>query len=329
MPQAIDVIRLLADGRLHAGPELAALLGCSRTAVWKHLQSLRGLGLDVSARSGRGYQLARPLDLLDPEGIREDLDAAARRRLDQLIVQPVMDSTSDCLRALAAPIAGRMHAALTEFQRSGRGRRGRHWISPFGSGLCLSVSWLMPSVPGGLIGLSLALGVAAQEALAELGARGVGLKWPNDLVAHGGKLGGLLIDLDGEAGGPLKLVAGIGINVRSDAGLEAVGDMEGALEPVALERCMAKMPARNRLAAGLIAAFGEALAVFEADGFGPFADRWRQLDVLHGKTVSVRVGDRRWQGVARGIAPDGALLVEREDALEAVLSGDVLVRLSA
>ena len=83
---------------------------------------------------------------------------------------------------------------------------------------------------------------------------------------------------------------------------------------------------RNVLAAGLIAAFGDALAAFELNGFEPFADSWRRLDVLHGKPVSVRVGARTWRGEARGIAPDGALLVARNGELEAVLSGDVTVR---
>ncbi|UCG72804.1 MAG: biotin--[acetyl-CoA-carboxylase] ligase [Chromatiales bacterium] len=326
MPSTVDVIQMLADGQLHSGSELAAALGCSRTAVWKHMQGLDELGLELAASPGRGYQLSAPLELLDSSLIRASLDQSAARRLQSLQLEPVMDSTSETLRNFAAPGAGRMHAALTEFQRGGRGRRGRSWLSPFASGLCLSVSWTMEAGPGGFAGLSLALGVAAHGTLEALGARDVGLKWPNDLVVGDGKLGGLLLDLEGEAAGPLKLVAGIGINVRRDARLRAAVGHGDALPPVALDECCAQPVSRNVLAAGLIAAFGDALAAFELNGFEPFADSWRRLDVLHGKPVSVRVGARTWRGEARGIAPDGALLVARNGELEAVLSGDVTVR---
>ena len=326
MPNTVDVVRLLADGQLHSGSELASTLGCSRTAVWKHLQALDALGLEVAASPGRGYQLSAPLELLDAERIRAGLDSAALARLQSLQLDTIADSTSDRLRSLAAPGAGRMHAALAEFQRGGRGRRGRAWLSPFGSGLCLSVSWTMEAGPAGFAGLSLALGVAAHGALAALGASGVGLKWPNDLVAGDAKLGGLLLDLEGEAAGPLKLVAGIGVNVRTDARLRAAIEADDALSPVALDECCAAPVSRNALAAGLISAFGTALAAFEVDGFKPFADAWRRLDVLHGEPVQVRVGATTWRGEARGIAADGALLVARNGELEAVMSGDVSVR---
>jgi BirA family biotin operon repressor/biotin-[acetyl-CoA-carboxylase] ligase len=326
MPRVIDVIRLLADGALHSGNELAAVLDCSRTAVWKNLKGLRDIGLDVAAHAGRGYQLGTPIELLDADRIRSRLGAAALARLESLELEPVLDSTSDALRRRPAPGPGHLHVMLAEFQRGGRGRRGRAWVSPFGSGLCLSVSWLMDTARGGLAGLSLALGVAAQGALAKQGAAGVGLKWPNDLVVGNGKLAGLLLDLDGEADGPMKIVAGIGVNVRPDPGLKAGLQMAGALQPVALDECCAGLVSRNVLAGELIDAFGEALATFEQHGFEPFADAWRALDVLYGRRVSVQVGKRTWHGLASGIAPDGALLVARNGELEAVMSGDVTVR---
>lgn len=326
MPSTVDVVQLLADGQLHSGSELAATLGCSRTAVWKHLQALDALGLELTAAPGRGYQLSAPIELLDAERIRTALGTAAGVRVQSLQLDTVTDSTSDTLRSFAAPGAGRMRVALTEFQRDGRGRRGRAWLSAFGSGLCLSVSWTMAAGPGGFAGLSLALGVAAHGALEALGARGVGLKWPNDLVVGNAKLGGLLLDLEGEASGPMKLVAGIGLNVRRDARLRAAVQTGDALPPVALDECCAGPVSRNALAAGLIGAFGEALAAFERQGFEPFADAWRRLDVLHGEPVSVQVGAKTWRGEARGIAPDGALLIARNGELEAVMSGDVTVR---
>ena len=163
---------------------------------------------------GRGYQLAAPLELLDETAIRADWDAATRARVQSLQLDAMTTSTSDTLREQPAAAGGRMRVALAEFQRGGRGRRGRHWLSPFAAGLCLTVSWTMESPPGGFAGLSLALGVAAHGVLTDLGARGVGLKWPNDLVAADGKLGGLLLDLEGETQGPMKLVAAISSRVH-------------------------------------------------------------------------------------------------------------------
>lgn len=326
MPSTVDLIQLLADSGLHSGSELAAALGCSRTAVWKHLQALDELGLELEALPGRGYQLSTPIDLLDVARIRSALDEAGRARLQHLQLEAITDSTSDLLNRQPAPAVGRMHVALAEFQRGGRGRRGRTWLSPFGSGLCLSVGWMMEPGPGGFAGLSLALGVAAQQVIAAQGAEGVGLKWPNDLVVGHAKLGGLLLDMEGEADGPMKLVAGIGVNVRSDARLRIAVDQGDAMPPIALDECCPVPVSRNHLAAGLIGAFADALATFEVHGFQAFADAWRRVDALHGKPVCVHVGENEWHGEARGIGPDGALLVARGGRLETVMSGDVSVR---
>jgi BirA family biotin operon repressor/biotin-[acetyl-CoA-carboxylase] ligase len=329
MPTTPELIRLMADGKLHSGTELAEILGCSRTAVWKHLQSLDELGLAMTAVPGRGYQLDEPIELLEPARIRQSLDAPVLDRLEALTVESITDSTSEALRRAPSPAPGRVRVAMAEFQRGGRGRRGRGWLSPFASGLCLSASWTMDPGPAGFAGLSLALGVSAQTALAAVGANGVGLKWPNDLVVNGAKLGGLLLDLEGEAGGPMKVVAGIGINVRRNAGLHAAVHRDDALVPAFLDDCCPSHPSRNTLAAGLISAFCDALARFERNGFEPFADAWRRLDALQGKAVRITVGNRVWEGEARGIAPDGALLVARDGELEAVMSGDVSVRTTA
>jgi BirA family biotin operon repressor/biotin-[acetyl-CoA-carboxylase] ligase len=329
MASSLALIRLLADGRVHAGPELAARLGCSRAAVWKQLQAMPELGLTVTAMRGRGYQLSPALDLLDADKIRAALRPDCRARLASLELAPVMASTSQHLTAQRAPLAGQVQVALAEFQTAGRGRRGRHWVSPFGSGICLSLGWSLDGAPGGIAGLSLALGVAAEQALSELGAAGVRLKWPNDLVASGRKLGGLLLDVAGEADGPLHVVAGIGINVYPHAELDTALDSADALAPVALASLCEAPVSRNGVAASLINSLTGALARYQADGFGPFADRWRELDALHDEMVRVQVGSQAWQGRARGIAADGALLVERDGQLQTVMSGEVTVRSQA
>ena len=320
-----SLIEQLADGRLHSGPELANGLGCSRAAVWKRVHRLQDLGLDIESVRGRGYRLAHPLELLDAARIRRGLSAAVAARIESLDVQLTMDSTNRYLLEQPAPTPGHCRVALAEFQTGGRGRRGRRWLSPLGSGLCLSVSWLFEAAPANLAALSLAAGVATCRALSASGASGLGLKWPNDVVAGDGKLAGLLLDVEGEADGPLKLVLGVGVNLFPDPRLHAQLD-ERSLLPVALAGLVAGRPSRNRVAAALIDELVVMLDEFTVLGFSAFADAWRQLDVLYGHPVEVQIGARRMHGVARGISLDGALLVEADGELQTVISGDVSVR---
>ena len=123
--------------------------------------------------------------------------------------------------------AGRFDACLAEFQSAGRGRRGRRWLAPFASGLCLSVNWNFRDAPAALGALSLAIGVAILRALRRHRVHGLALKWPNDIVHGRRKLGGILIDMRGEAAGPAYVVVGCGINVRLPQGLRAELQAEG------------------------------------------------------------------------------------------------------
>ncbi len=321
------LIALLADGQLHAGPELAGVLGCSRAAVWKRVHRLQDLGLEIESVRGRGYRLAHPVELLEPVLIHSALPAAIEARIDSLEVELVTESTNRRLLDEPAPAPGQCRVVMAEYQTGGRGRRGRRWLSPFGSGLCLSLSWLLGSAPPNLAALGLAAGVATCRALSACGASGLGLKWPNDVMAGGGKLAGLLLDVEGEADGPMKLVLGVGVNLFPDARLRARLDAQcQSLPPAALAEFTAERPSRNRVAAAMIDELVVMLDEFIALGFQAFADAWRQLDALYGQPVEVRVGSRQLQGTARGIAPDGALLLEAGGDLQTVISGDVSVR---
>ena len=317
----------MADGQLHAGPALADRLGCSRAAVWKALQQLPDLGLRVVAQRGRGYRLTGGLNLLDAQRIRQAMSPAAGQRLQSLEVAMVMESTSLALRARPAPRYGRAAALLAEFQTAGRGRRDRAWLSPLASGLCLSVSWSFEHPPGGLAALGLAGGVAVRDALARFAPQ-VRLKWPNDIVTPAGKLAGLLVDVEGETGGPLKAVLGVGVNVAATPVLPASDDVAAPLPPTCLA-AEGGLPDRNRLAAALLEGLMDSLVEFTLHGFAPFADRWRRWDAYAGQRVEVAAGDRRRSGVARGITADGALLLEVGDELQSVYSGDLSVRPTA
>ena len=324
MSGRVELLRLLADGAMHSGEELAAALSISRAAVWKRLQQLESWGIACEARPGSGYRLEVPIDLLDEARIRERLPQATLGMLRNLEVHESLESTSDRLLAIGALPAGRFDACLAELQSAGRGRRGRHWVAPFASGLCLSINWSFRDAPAMLGALSLAAGVAALRALGRLEFRRLSLKWPNDILCGDSKLGGILIDLRGEAAGPAYVVVGIGINVRLPRAARERLAVEGVevTDLAALDR----VPGRNELAAVLVAELAQALVEFAARGLEAFAGEWQAADALAGRPVRVLHGGQPLEGLARGVDGDGALLLEVDGARRRILSGEVSVR---
>lgn len=305
------LLALLADGRFHSGQETADSLGISRTAVWKQIQKLKELGLEVEVVRGRGYRLKRPLCLLDAGEIRK----RQRKEVPHLEVLTVIDSTNRDLldRADRLPKGS---AALAEYQSAGRGRFGRRWVSPFGSNLYLSLLWRFWGIER-TAGLSLAVGVAAVQALERLGIEDLGIKWPNDLVFEGRKLGGILIEARGEAHGTATVVIGIGINVSMPERAAEVIDQPW----IDLKRATGRDFDRNLLAASVLDGLLEALEQFEGHGFPAFRDAYRRRCTVLGKPVWVIQGERRHRARALDVDEMGELVVEVEGGEVRKLSG--------
>ncbi|UHQ22772.1 bifunctional biotin--[acetyl-CoA-carboxylase] ligase/biotin operon repressor BirA [Lysobacter sp. 5GHs7-4] len=321
------LLQRLIDGPA-SGDALARACGQTRTAVWKRIEALREAGVAIEAKPGRGYALAQPLDLLDAQAIRAALPASERARLAELDVAWSIDSTNSELLRRATPSHG-ASVLLAERQTGGRGRRGREWASPLAAHLYLSLSRHFSGGLARLGGLSLVAGIAAVEALRELGYDGVGLKWPNDLVVADArglrKLGGLLVEGGGEHAGPARAVIGLGLNVRMPAAAAATIDQPWC-DLSALSDGAA--PARDAVAAALLRRLLPALDEFDAQGLAPFLPRYAALDALAGAAIAVHGGDgRRQDGVALGLAEDGALRVRLDDGREQRFhAGEVSVR---
>src|SRR5471032_1954753 len=207
-----DLLRLLSDASFHSGPILERELGAPRAGVSLALRELEHLGLKMYKVTGRGYRLAEPYDCLDAAAVRAQLGPRARRFRVELLDACASTNTLLLERARAGAPSGSVIAC--ELQSAGRGRRGNNWQSGLGGSLTFSLLWRFAQGAAGLSGLSLAAGVAVARALAAGGAAEVQLKWPNDLLHAGRKLGGILIELRGDAQGPSAAVIGIGINVR-------------------------------------------------------------------------------------------------------------------
>ena len=315
----LALIRLLADGRFHSGAALGELLGVSRTAIWKRLQRVAEVyGLSVESVRGKGYRLTTALDPLDPGALERALAGRA-----DLHFSAVSASTNADALALADKAAGPA-VVTTEYQSAGRGRRGRRWQSPFGANLYLSVLYRLPGGFSSLGGLSLAAGVAISRALAEVAPDlRPALKWPNDLLVDGAKLGGVLIELAGEMEGQVQVVVGVGINVSmSDHQADAIDQ-----DWIDLRRACGTPPERTRLAAAVA---GELLAMldrFAVDGFAPFMAAFDRIDLCRGRPVTLHAGTGQRSGVARGVSEDGALRLEVDGETHLMHGGEVSLRL--
>jgi BirA family biotin operon repressor/biotin-[acetyl-CoA-carboxylase] ligase len=324
-PLVQRVYRLLTDQQFHSGTRLATACNVSRSAIWKAIAALRALGVTVHAVSHRGYRLPHATAPLEASRIRRALPAALASRLRRATTVWSTGSTNADLLVQADLPTGSFDFLAAEFQRAGRGRRARSWIAPPGGAICLSLSWSFASLPAAIGALSLAVGVCVLRALEHLGIAGVELKWPNDLVAGGAKLGGILAELRAEAAGPAFVVIGIGLNVALGPTIleriKATGTQATDLAALA-----AAVPDRNAIIAALLAELVAGLLQFERFGFDAFATEWRAADALVGKPVRVSVDGSNVTGHARGIDLDGALCVQTREGLQRFLTGDASVR---
>jgi BirA family biotin operon repressor/biotin-[acetyl-CoA-carboxylase] ligase len=318
---------LLADGQLRSGEWLARELNVSRAAVWKGVQRLRALGVEVQALPRRGYRLPQPVELLDAQRIGAELGAQRMAQLRTLELKFEVDSTNTRLLAAAPPPLGQAYACLSELQHAGRGRRGRRWIAPFGAGVALSVAWTFSDGAGALAALSLGVGVAVARALARAGARGVTLKWPNDIWLRDRKLGGVLIELRAEASGPAHVVIGVGVNVDLPAAARREIEAGGVRVAAVADACAAT-PSRNLVAGAILDELLSMLGQFEREGFAAFRAAWTALDALSGRPARVLLGDSVVSGTARGVDQEGALLLDTGDRVQRFVSGEASLRVS-
>lgn len=315
------LIARLADGDFHSGEALAKEVGVSRSAVWNALQQLPALGVELYAVHGRGYRLAVPLELLDEARIRAQLKKKSQQYLGLIEILPTVDSTSSYLKQAAAQGAPSGTVAFAEFQSAGRGRRGRSWHSPYGANLYLSLLWRFDEGMNRLGGLSLAAAVALMRCFTGLGASGLGIKWPNDIVAEEGKLAGILVDVAGESSGPCHAVIGIGINYAMPiSGAETIDQPWTTLLQHSVNE------GRNAVAAALLDHIIDMLLSYQQEGFEPFVSEWSNFDMLRDQAVTVHTATENVAGIARGIDQNGLLLVEQAGEQHSYAAGDVSLR---
>lgn len=262
---------------------------------------------------------------LDADGIRALLGGVTRTKLERLETFAEIDSTNSYLMQQPQPRPGCVRVAATLNQTAGRGRYGKRWLSPSGSGLCLSLAYTFVRKPENLPALTLAIGLGAIRALQACSVDGVMLKWPNDLVLNSGKLGGILTEAHAHSSQAISIVTGIGINIDIATGFEAKLGPDRTLPVADLSAYGSKLPARDQMTAHLIDGTYATFAEYEACGFAPFLRRWLTHDWLQGQYVTVDAQHRHVAGVAAGIDEGGALLLDPDnDERQRVTSGSVV-----
>lgn len=310
------ILTQLADGKFHSGEDLGEALGINRGMVWKHLQKLDELGVDFSSVRGRGYRLHDPVELLNAEQIQASLDEP----LDRFEVLFNVDSTNRYLFDTAQDYMGQQCAVFSEMQTAGKGRRGRHWVSPFGKNIYLSVLTTIKSDITQLGGFSLMMALAVDKALHNLGVEGVSLKWPNDVYLDGQKLAGILLEMTGEYASHCQLIIGIGLNFDM---AEIRKDIDQLW--IALKQYYPDL-SRNQVAIELLNCVMLMIREFKQSGFAPWIDIWNEKDVFYSRQVQILNPRHSIIGVSKGVNERGELIVQTDAGLKIISGGEVSLR---
>lgn len=295
-------------GEYLSGGQLSAQLGCSRTAVWKHIESLRKQGYTFEAIPRKGYRLIEKPQRLTASSLLPLLRTKTMGR--QLKIYDEVQSTQTIGHELAAEGAAEGTLILAERQTVGRGRMGRSWHSPKGKGIWMSLI-LRPNIQVHFTPqLTLLAAVAVCRAIRRVANVPADIKWPNDLLIAGKKVCGILLESSAEDVRLRYVVAGIGISVNLEH-----SDYPAELREVATSlRIAAGKPIdRAELAASVLEQFEQLYGLYHEEGFEPIRTSWEALTVSLGKPITARTPQGAVEGTAESIDEMGALMIRRKD----------------
>lgn len=322
------LLQLLSDGKFYSGQQLAEKMGVSRTSIWNYIKNIETHGIDLHAVKGKGTRLAKPIELLDHQLILNHLHTESAACLHELVVFNSIPSTNKYLleKNQSQQLANGT-VCLAEMQTAGKGRLGRDWVSPFSKNIYMSIAWSFKSGIGAISGLSLACGVAVCRALTQVGLKGHGLKWPNDILVDERKLAGILVEIQGESQNEVTAVVGVGLN----CGMTNEEGQQISQPWIDMESAMLEQPfSRNELVSEMLNELLVVLNAFEFSGLSPLLNEWDVYDVQNGRCVEIISGDEKRSGTAHGITVDGQLKLKTEQGtIELISSGEVSLRLQA
>jgi BirA family biotin operon repressor/biotin-[acetyl-CoA-carboxylase] ligase len=323
--ECLSLVGLLADGEHHSLSALAMRVFDRVDAgdierIVDALVTFQELGMPLVC-DGNGARARRFIPLQE-QRLRQALPHW------QVRVSGSTDSTNTELlgdvRAAATPTCPIVLAS--EIQRAGRGRLGRHWTSAPGASLTASFALRVQRRLSALDGVTLVCGLAVRDAVTAHGVDAT-LKWPNDVLCDGHKLGGVLVEAHAIDSASVAIVVGVGINVAPRAHVDVA---MSALPPTDLASCGGHALDRNRITSEIAIALKDRLELFARAGFAAFVDEWNTVDAFHDREVllgsTTARPDEARRGIARGVDDSGALLLEIDGACTRIVSGDVSLR---
>lgn len=302
-----------------SGEQLGKRLNISRTAVWKHINELRKKGYQIDSSPKLGYSFIKSTNLLLPEEIGLSLETHVMGK--HILHRDEITSTQDVAEDLARDGADEGTVVITEMQTKGRGRKGRSWVSPSEGGVYLSIILRPKLMPSQIVQIPLIAGIAVSKAITRVTSLKPRIKWPNDIIISGRKVGGILTEMSCEIDRVNYVILGIGINVNTPRPLltEATGGIATSLA----DECGDIVP-RVRLVQHFLSEFESIYARFLASGFGSIREEWKALNNTIGLRVKVSDGGEEIEGKALDIDDDGFLLVRKESGdVRRIVNGDV------
>lgn len=312
--KVIDFLKLKQE--YVSGEELSHHLKISRQALWKHIQELKEKGYDIAAVPHLGYRLISSPDRLFPSeinyGLRTKFIGAKAYYFDSV------SSTMDIAMEMGINNAPEGTIILAETQSQGRGRLGRIWFSPKYKGIYLSLILRPKLLPNFTPVLTLLTGVSICEAIKEITALDVKIKWPNDIIIHNKKLGGILTELNAEMDATRFVIIGIGLNVNSAAKTLVSG-------ATSLRNEKKENISRREVLQEILRRIEANYLSFQEKGAQPIIEKWRTYNITLHRRVRITSQNKHLEGQAVDIDTDGGLLLRKDSGLtEKIMSGDVV-----
>lgn len=322
MREAILDLLKKQPGQYVSGEEISRVVNVSRTAVWKHVRSLREAGYTIQSVPKRGYKLESAPDKTLPEEIKIGLSTEFLGRT--IIYFETTDSTNIQAKRLAEQNAPEGTVVVAEYQSAGKGRMGRTWLSPAGKGLCFSFV-LRPKIsPAQAAQLTFLAAVGVAQVLREEYGLAVGIKWPNDILYNNRKLCGILTEMKAEADLVHYLILGIGLNVNSSG---ADFPAESAFSATSLYLVTGRDVNRVLLLQKLLQRLEMLYTKYCHDGFEIILEAWKEYNITLGRQVTISTWQEKITGVAVDIDAAGGLLVRLPGGgLRTFYSGDVTLQ---
>lgn len=317
-----EILRLLrsADGYI-SGQELCNRFGVSRTAVWKAINQLKEAGYEIEAQQNKGYKLMAAPDLMTEAEIKSLMHTEWVAK--EVLYFDTIDSTNTKAQELAEKGYPSGTLVVADKQESGKGRRGRSWVSPSGTGIFMTLM-IKPDInPNNASMLTLVAALAVAKAITSVTGEEALIKWPNDIVVNGKKVCGILTEMNAQFDYINHIVVGIGINVHNESFPEEISQMASSL----MIEAGGKRFHRAQIIAETMSYFEQYYDTFlKTQDLSALVREYDELLVNRNKSVRVLDPKEPFDGKAMGITSKGELIVDTWESRKLVSSGEVSVR---